>query len=394
MLSILIMSNLSHLHNSLLAQTTIRLNESSVLLQSALSAPLVQMDYATAKAIMTETKGLEGIEYLVILDREGHRLIQVGWSDAEALPQQEDAPFSENALHDARFDTRIPLALDGMPLGTLAMGLSTKFYIDARKEALVRSIAIALLELLFSALLLTSLNYWLGKKFNRLTQQAQAIANGDYSQRLSVSEHHEYDQLVHSFNQMTDAIADKITQLENAHNEQKQLNRKIIHLVNHDNLTQISSRYALDSYLNQAINKKQSLALFLLDLDGFKLINDAHGHSVGDQLLKQFAQQLKKYAPQDAFIARLGGDEFVIILNDTEPKHLSAMASYLCLQLSSHLFQINTVDIQLSISIGYSRFPNEAKDAGNLLNQADIAMYQAKNAGKQTYRAYDPKNEP
>ncbi len=388
MLSLLIWSNLNQLHSSLSTQTQIRLNESSALLQSALSAPLVQMDYATAEAIMLETHKIEGIVYLVVLDRHNQRLISVNWDDKIPLPRVEKDPFNSNSLADARFDTRIPLMLGDTPLGTLAMGLSTQFYIQARADALTRSMAIALLELLFSALLLLSLNYWFGKKFIRLTEQAKTIANGNYHQHLSTSEHREYDQLVVAFNQMSDAISHKMEQLESAYDEQKRLNQKILQLVNNDHLTQLPNRYALDSYLNQLINTKQPHALLLIDMDNFKHINEQSGHHVGDQLLKAFAKQLQQFMPEDTFIARLNGDEFVIAVSETEPKRLSAIASSLCLNIANHPFLSASQSFTIEISIGYSRFPHEAKDARNLLNQADIAMYQAKAAGRNSYRAY------
>jgi diguanylate cyclase (GGDEF)-like protein len=388
MLSLLIWSNLNQLHNSLSTQTQTRLNESTALLQSALSAPLVQMDYATAKAIMTETHQLKGIEYLIVLDRQNNRLIQVGWEDNHPLPKIEHEAFSDESLADNRFDTRIPLTLGGTPLGTLAIGLSTQFYTQARQDALLRSLGIALLELLFSALLLLSLNYWFGKKFIRLTEQAQAIAQGNYAQRLSTSEHHEYDQLVTAFNQMTDAVAQKINQLEAAHDEQKRLNQKVIHLVNFDSLTNVASRYALDSHLNIAINQKQAMSLFLIDLDGFKFINDHFGHHFGDQLLKEFARFISQNTPKDAFLARLSSDEFIVVINETDSKLLSVIANKLCLDIAEHSFQVNRQQLHITSSIGYSRFPDDAKDVRTLLNQADIAMYQAKAAGKNIYRAY------
>lgn len=390
MLSLLIWSNLEQLNTSLSAQTQTRLNESSVLLQSALSAPLVQMDYATAKAIMKETQQVEGLVYLVVLDRQNRRLISVGWDEQTPLPQVETDPFNPNALSDARFDTRIPLKLGDTPLGTLAIGLSTQFYIQARKDALMRSMAIAFLELLFSALLLLSLNYWFSKKFVLLTEQAKSIAQGNYQQKLSPSEHHEYDQLVMAFNQMSDAIALKIEQLESAHDAQKQLNQKITHLATHDNLTTLPNAHALDSYLNQQVNNQQPCSLFLMDLDNFKRINDTFGHHSGDQLLMTFSQLLKQHAPDNAFVARLHGDEFVMVLPETEPKQLSAVASTLCHQIANHTIHINAQLFHLGMSIGYSRFPNEAPDARSLMNQADIAMYRAKTAGKNIYRAYTP----
>jgi len=392
MLSLLIWNNQIQLHNSLSTQTQIRLNESTTLLQSALAAPLVQMDYATAKSIMNETQTQNGIVYLIVLDRQNNRLIDVGWSPQTPLPRIEASPFSPESLSDGRFDTRIPINLNNIPLGHLALGLSTEFYLQARQESLERSLLIAFLELFFSAILLLSLNYWFSIKFKQLTKQAQAIAQGNYALKLSNSEHREYDLLVDAFNQMGDAISDKITQLESAHAEQQKLNQNILHLVNHDSLTGIASRYSLDSYLNIALHHRKELGLFLLDIDGFKTINDTFGHQVGDQLLKQFALKLQQSAPENAFVARLGGDEFVIVVELSDERQLSAIAGHLCLVIPNSTFIIGTHHLHVTSSIGYSRAPLEAKTVNSLLNQADVAMYQAKAAGKSTYRAYTPEN--
>ncbi len=221
MLSLLISNNLSHLSQTLQEQTQHRLTENALFLQSALSAPLIQMDYATVEAIMKETQALEGIEYLIIKDTADQVILNVGWSEKLPIPTAEKEPFSASALADARFDHLIPLSLFGSPLGSLLIGHSTRFYIDAYHEAFTRSILIALLELSLSAFLLLLINHWLRRQFSRITQQAHAIANGDYKQRLVVDDR-QYDELGQTFNQMAETIEQRILALQHANEVKSQ----------------------------------------------------------------------------------------------------------------------------------------------------------------------------
>jgi CheY-like chemotaxis protein/HAMP domain-containing protein len=229
MLMLLIGSNLNQLTTTLHDQTQQRLNENAISLQSALSAPLAQMDYATVEAIMKETVDLQGITYLVVLDLNQKQIANVGWPKATPFPPAEKSAFSEASLADARFDTRVSLSMLGNPLGTLMLGLSTQFYIDARHEALVRSVSIALIELLLSAALLLGINRWLNKKFSQIAQQAQAIANGNYAQRLDTGNQHDYDQLTSAFNRMAEAVETRIGALDKANRVKSEFLSSISH---------------------------------------------------------------------------------------------------------------------------------------------------------------------
>jgi len=277
MLLLLICSNLNQLTTTLHDQTQQRLNENAISLQSALSAPLAQMDYATAEAIMKETVTLQGITYLAVLDLNQKQIANVGWPKTTPFPPVETSAFSDKALADGRFDTRVPLSMLGNPLGTLLLGVSTQFYIDARHEALVRSVGIALVELLLSAALLFGINRWLSKKFNAIEIQAKAIADGRYDHRLTIGNHHEYDALTTAFNRMAETIEDRINALDKANRVKSEF------------LTSIS--HELRTPLNAILGFAQMLHLEQLNQTQREQVH--HIHREGVHLLSLINQMLE-----------------------------------------------------------------------------------------------------
>lgn len=277
MLLLLIGSNLNQLTHTLHEQTQQRLNENATALQSALSAPLAQMDYATVEAIMKETVEVQGITYLAVLDLNSKPIANVGWPKATPFPRIEPSAFDDEALVDARFDTRVSLSMSGNPLGTLLLGLSTQFYLDARHEAMVRSISIALIELLLSAALLVGLNRWLSNKFERIAEQAQAIADGNYSQRLNTGNHHDYDALTNAFNRMAEAVETRIGALNKANHIKSEFLSSISH--------------ELRTPLNAILGFAQMLDLESLNVEQRDQVH--HIHNAGVHLLSLINQILE-----------------------------------------------------------------------------------------------------
>jgi diguanylate cyclase (GGDEF)-like protein len=151
----------------------------------------------------------------------------------------------------------------------------------------------------------------------------------------------------------------------NSHGEEKVLART-------DDLTGLPNRRRLIAELSSFQGVEG--ALLLLDLDGFKPVNDRYGHEMGDRILRQVAQRFSRSLPTGAILARLGGDEFGILVNGTDDATLE-LASALKATLS-YPFVIDGKTISISVSIGHVR--NDG--AGDLLKRADIAMYEAKRA--------------
>lgn len=164
------------------------------------------------------------------------------------------------------------------------------------------------------------------------------------------------------------------------------------HLAHHDPLTDLPNRLLffsrLDHAMGRAARNGNEVALLFVDLDGFKDVNDQHGHLLGDEVLKLTAQRLKQQARRDDTVARLGGDEFVVVMEDlSQSQGARVLAEKINLALQAPML-LGDVSLSLSASIGIALFPLDAADRESLLTSADAAMYEAKTRGKNGYCFY------
>ncbi len=166
------------------------------------------------------------------------------------------------------------------------------------------------------------------------------------------------------------------------------------HMAHFDALTNLPNRLLLADRLKQSLaqaaRREQTLAVAYLDLDGFKAINDQHGHDVGDLLLVALSNRMKLALREGDTLSRLGGDEFVAVLIDLEDPSASVPLLTRMLAAAAQPVQIGAQSLQVSASLGVTFFP-QAHDIGadQLMRQADQAMYQAKLAGKNRYQVFD-----
>lgn len=166
------------------------------------------------------------------------------------------------------------------------------------------------------------------------------------------------------------------------------------HMANHDALTGLPNRQLFYDRLGQAISharrEEKSVAVMFLDLDDFKLLNDTLGHEVGDRLLQAGAERLRKVLRESDTAARLGGDEFTLILYGIAGPDEPARVAQRVLDAIAEPFQLDNNDLFATGSVGISVFPNDGDDIETMLRNADMAMYRAKAAGKNTYQFYTP----
>jgi diguanylate cyclase (GGDEF)-like protein len=172
-------------------------------------------------------------------------------------------------------------------------------------------------------------------------------------------------------------------------------NEAIRHLALHDELTTLPNRKQFEEFMAETLEAAEQeggkAALFLLDLDGFKSVNDTLGHPVGDALLKACARRLKASLRSGDLLARLSGDEFVIVVpRVTDPAMLAPLAERV-LGLLSSPFRVEGHEIQVGCSIGLVVAPDNGSDIATLMSNADFALYRAKSEGRRTWRFFDPK---
>jgi diguanylate cyclase (GGDEF)-like protein/PAS domain S-box-containing protein len=172
--------------------------------------------------------------------------------------------------------------------------------------------------------------------------------------------------------------------------ERKEARAQIARLAYHDMLTGLPNRAQLRELITQAIEDcavGKQLALIFLDLDHFKDVNDTLGHSAGDALLVEFTKRLRGRIQPSDLLGRLSGDEFVVVLPNCDPARASLVASNITEVLAAPMW-VDTRQVPISVSMGISIYPDNATDIDTLIQQADAAMYKAKQAGRSTHRFF------
>ncbi|WP_051443089.1 bifunctional diguanylate cyclase/phosphodiesterase [Curvibacter gracilis] len=223
---------------------------------------------------------------------------------------------------------------------------------------------------------LTDSGYWAGEIWNRRK-------NGEvFAELLTIS-------AVKNAEGVTQNYVALFTDITPMKEQQKQLE----HIAHYDALTDLPNRTLLADRLQQAMaqtqRRGQSLAVAYLDLDGFKTVNDTHGHAVGDELLVALAARLMATLREGDTLSRIGGDEFVAILVDLESVSAHETVLLRLLEAASTPVKIKGLSLQVSVSIGLTLYPQDNVSADQLMRHADQAMYIAKQGGKNRYHLFD-----
>ena len=174
--------------------------------------------------------------------------------------------------------------------------------------------------------------------------------------------------------------------------EGKRAEEKAIRLAHYDEVTHLPNRFLFNQYLvkalQYAIKSKSRLAVMFLDLDRFKSINDIFDHKVGDRVLGHISLRMKEVLSNADTIARVGGDEFMVLLEDfNTTRDITEVADRLLLAVSQS-FKINDQEMQITASVGIALFPNDGIEAQELMKNAEMAMYRAKQNGRANYQFY------
>lgn len=355
------------------------------------SASLAGDDPAAAEMALAGLKVNAKINCGLIYDRHGERFAVFGEDSTPGCREYFKAEqTSRNHLHFFldRVYLHRPIMHKGEQLGSLFLQASL---VNLQSSTLR---FISTLGLTFMAAWLVS--FLLSRKFRdvisdpieKLAGAMKAVSEKKtYSLRIDNPGLDELGQLADGFNQMLEQIELRDSEL--------MLNRdRLDHMAHHDSLTGLPNRLLFNDRLKQAVQRaeraKRPLALIFIDLDRFKNINDTLGHDIGDLVLVETASRLEQALRRSDTIARLGGDEFVVILEEFESQQsVSQIARKIIHELSTEC-QILEHRLYVTASLGISFYPDNGTDLTTLKRCADIAMFRAKEFGRNNYQFYMP----
>jgi diguanylate cyclase (GGDEF)-like protein len=216
-------------------------------------------------------------------------------------------------------------------------------------------------------------------RIKRIVEDSKEIARGDvdFEKRLCIVSYDELGQIVRSLNIF-------INKLHKKHEELLEAKKELDTLYITDRLTNVYNRVKIDEIIDIACKKKETFSVILIDIDHFKLVNDTHGHLVGDSILKEFATILKDAARDTDFIGRWGGEEFIVVCTQTSKEDAISLAEHLRTKIQD--FDFTKVGKKTaSFGVAVSR---ENNDAESIIDNADKALYRAKNGGRNQVICY------
>ena len=378
-------------------------------LADSLANPLYYFDIDSIGAIVRDAKRSPAVSYVIVYDDEGN-VLHDGSEEITSYGKRMEDPFAASVIasnklltqcNDAVMDVSKPIMIGPQRVGGVRIGYDLQAMrqfqdqavgkLRQRLDALGQRHVIWIGLLGLGLLALGGMALWLIQRMlvqpiKQLAESAHTIESGQFdAARPAGKRKDEVGDLERAFERMSRSLA--------------RHDRDIRRMAYTDALTGLANRLAfreaLDARLQQLHGADRQLALLFADLDDFKRINDTLGHDAGDDVLLQCAQRIehtvRRVAGVDAKLARFGGDEFVILVIGGESGQVRDVATRLAETLVVALAEPVTVQerqVFLGASIGVTLFPEDAASATSLMKNGDIAMYQAKVAGKNCYRFY------
>ena len=264
---------------------------------------------------------------------------------------------------------------------------------QSKLDLLSSTLPFVLMVMLIGILVLRWLNTKMLSPFSALARLAKKIKQtNDYTIKINVNGKKEVQALSSEFSSMMETIHGEEVKNKKYTVQLMRQRKDMERLANFDTLTGLPNRLSfmdtLQAQLETALFQRTNPALFYIDLDGFKDVNDTYGHDLGDSLLKHVSKRIRSHLKEHDIVARLGGDEFVVLLVDTlTEQQLKEKADVFIRELSS-TFKLDDWEVQVSASIGIAYAKSGDYQVGQVVSNADIAMYRAKLDGKNTYRLF------
>lgn len=350
------------------------------------TAALQFSDRTAAVEVLKALQAEPPVIYGCLYDVSNHLFAQYR-RERETQTCPADLPHIARAGRNYSSATR-PVFRHGELVGTVFLSSDLQDLEKRRNLLLQVSSVLLLIALLVSWAAASVLQRAISKPVSELARAMHRVTiDQDFDARVVVHGSDEIAALGIGLNTM-------LSELQRREDAKKDAETKLQFQALTDALTGLPNRRLLSDRLTQILALAQregrTVALLYIDLDGFKLVNDSLGHSLGDALLVQVAERLQSRVRQSDTLARLGGDEFTVVLGNVHGREDSAIVAKSLLEVLATPFLIEDHQLTISASIGISLFPETSKDASELLQHADAAMYAGKRDGKNQVKYYTP----
>src|SRR3990167_3458383 len=327
------------------------------------------------------------------------------------VSKSESGHYSAATAHDALHGYTVIKDIFGKPIGMFRMITPRAIYLTGDKAIKYYLMSFIVLGVIFSALMLWLLRVLIIKRLERLDKEVAYIGDKNaIKQRVDATGNDELtsvsteinhmleiiqesqEQLEHRVEERTEELQKTNIQLQDEITERKSVERELnvhkehlMRLAHYDSLTSLPNRVFFNELLNKAIAASKvsgvQFAILFIDLDRFKNINDALGHSVGALVLKEMATRFSSLLRAGDILARLGGDEFIILLNNIKDQHYISSTTEKILGAAAKPVTVEGHEFFIGASIGISIYPTDGASMEILQKNADMAMYKAKHAG-------------
>lgn len=375
-------------------------------LADALANPMYYSDLDAIGSMVRQVRGQPDVAYVLVYDNQGNLVNDGTWDmasygqpmrdrlAARALASRDRlTQWSEGGVEVAQVVNLGDARLGGVRVGYSLANARAR---EARASEVLRRRLDAVgrrhlgwIVALLGALLLVGAGMvwyaqrWLVRPIRALARSARDIGGGDYQVPRQASQRQdEVGELVRAFSEMSDSIC--------------RHDRDVRRMAYTDALTGLTNRLAFRQSLDQRVAQVggtgRGLALLFADIDDFKRVNDSMGHEAGDEVLVHFATRIQdavqRLGGDGALVSRFGGDEFVILIQDGDVRAVAQALAEEMVRLLGQPLVVQGRQVFLGTSVGITLFPEDAGCAAGLVKNGDMAMYQAKVAGKNCYRFY------
>lgn len=374
------------LRSAIVAHTEIQ----AAALAEALVSPLADSDSDAMRNTVRWWEGIRDLQEIVVRNGRDETLLSFSpESTAAKIGQRGEGTLVD--WHGVRVVHAIGRNGDLLGSVGIAVGFAGLYQLAATISVAV--FALAAIGLSLASLALRRLAYRVTDPLTHLAAVAGSVAHSqDYSGRVQEAGLKEIAELTAAFNFMMERLQHKAQILDQELRERARSEQRLDRLAHFDQVTSLGNRVLFQKELPRAAERahrhETNFALVFLDLDDFKVVNDTLGHDVGDRLLSAVGERLAASVRKGDLVCRLGGDEFTVILENIGTLRTAVDVVAKLIDTLSATYSVEGHNLHIGVSAGIALYPAQTSNLSDLVRFADIAMYQAKSAGKNDYCIY------